>query len=457
MDVNVDDICTVRRDADVVQQTGGSPIEPDADPCRRAWFACPNCDHGVGCPECQSSRNCGTHWQYLLKNRGTQVSLQCPGCCYVWTVDTAERDGTADQRTDNGDAIVAKLWLGDCPRDVVISPGGDSVYVLTADSVKVIKSRYLSVASIPVGPEPKQLMMSPDGSRLYVTGYGHSLSIIDPIAMTAKNVVVQPSTAAVVSPDGEHIYLAHAEGLDKGNSAIRVIRADGAFVALIAVDRYTTAMALSRDGRWLYLAAAGRDADDCGGTIAVVDTATYETADVIAVDAAPEALALDAEGLLYVVHYNVNSMSLVDPATRCGITVALDDAPMDIVVHPGSQFIYTANLHSVSAINTSTAAIKSLLIGELPRRLCVSVDGRRLYAVDFAHGTIWALDTSDNSVVGTVDVGAHPAASALSPGGDLLYVTDSRDGTLTVVSTAAIGRGARCPHGFPLAPNSSGR
>ena len=290
------------------------------------------------------------------------------------------------------------------------------VYVMTADSVKVINSRHHIVTSIPVTPEPKQMMMSTDGSRLYVTGYGNSLSIIDPIAMTAKNVVVQPSTAAVVSPDGGYIYLANVEAVG-GNSAIWVIRSDGALVALIAVDRYTTGMALSRDGRWLYVAAAGRDADDHGGTIAVVDTATYETADVIAVDEAPETLALDAAGLLYVIHYNVNSMTVVDAATQCGITVALDDAPMDIVLSPGSQFVYTANLHSVSAIDPSTTVIKSLSIGELPRRLCMSFDGRRLYAVDFAHGTIWALDTSDNSVVGTVDVGAHPAAFRLVPAG----------------------------------------
>ena len=288
--------------------------------------------------------------------------------------------------------------LGDCPRDVAISPGGDSVYVLTADSVKVLDGCHHVVASIPIGPEPKQMMMSSDGSRLYVTGYGNSLSIIDPVASTAKNVVARASTAAVVSPDGECIYLAHAEGAAEGNSSIWVIRSDGVLTALIEVDRYTTAMALSRDGRWLYLAAAGRDTDDHGGTIAVVDTATYETADVIAVDEAPDALALDGAGLLYVSHYNVNSMSVVDPSTQCGITVALEDAPMDIVISPGSQFVYTANLHSVSAIDPSTAVFKSLSIGELPRRLCTSVDGRRLYAVDFAHGTRWALDTSDNSV-----------------------------------------------------------
>ncbi len=56
------------------------------------------------------------------------------------------------------------------------------------------------------------------------------------------------------------------------------------------------------------------------------------------------------------------------------------------------EFIYTANLHSVSAINISTAVTKSLAIGELPRRLNISIDGRCLYVTDFANGTIWGLE-----------------------------------------------------------------
>jgi DNA-binding beta-propeller fold protein YncE len=447
-----------------------SPIEPDADPSRRAWLACPNCDHGVGCPECQSSRNCGTHWQYLLKNNGTRAFLQCPTCFCVWTVDTAEPNRHAptvvrgSRRNDAGthikedmagdaaaaqpgasddgewdDAVIAKVWLGDCPRDIATSRGGDLVYVMTADSVKAISSFHHIVASIPIGPEPKQMMMSSNGRRIYVTGYDGSLSIINPIEMAAKTFVKQRSTAAVVSPDGDYIYLAHGLAVGDGSSTwISAIRADGASVALIAVDRYITGMALSRDGNRLYVASADRSADHRGGTIAVIDTANHKTVDTIALDETPETLAVDAEGLLYVTHYHTNSISVVAPGSRCGIAIALDDAPVEVVARPESVFIYTANLHSVTAIDISTAVTKSFAIGELPRRLSISADGRRLYATDFAHGTIWGLDTSDNSVVGTVAVGPHPAAVALSPGGELLYVTDSRDGTLTVVSTTLV-------------------
>ena len=52
---------------------------------------CPRCEQGRACAVCQSSRNCGTHWQFLLSNQGTLVHLQCPSCAYLWSTDTRRR------------------------------------------------------------------------------------------------------------------------------------------------------------------------------------------------------------------------------------------------------------------------------------------------------------------------------------------------------------------------------
>lgn len=71
------------------------PIDPTADRSRRAWLPCPSCDHGSVCGDCKSTKNCATHWQYLLSNQGTLVHLQCAGCGCLWSTDTRER---ADRR-----------------------------------------------------------------------------------------------------------------------------------------------------------------------------------------------------------------------------------------------------------------------------------------------------------------------------------------------------------------------
>jgi hypothetical protein len=66
------------------------PLDPSADPARRAWLPCPNGDHGAAdCVECHAGRNCSRHWQYLLSNRATVVYLQCPTCTQLWHTDTA--------------------------------------------------------------------------------------------------------------------------------------------------------------------------------------------------------------------------------------------------------------------------------------------------------------------------------------------------------------------------------
>jgi hypothetical protein len=67
------------------------PIDPDADSSRRAWPPCPACHHGDGCPDCESSRNCSVHWQYLLRNEGKRVFMQCAMCAHLWTADTSAK------------------------------------------------------------------------------------------------------------------------------------------------------------------------------------------------------------------------------------------------------------------------------------------------------------------------------------------------------------------------------
>ena len=66
------------------------PIDPTADAARRAWLPCPRCNHGAGCGDCHSAKNCPTHWQYLLSNQGTLVHLQCPDCGHLWSTDTRQ-------------------------------------------------------------------------------------------------------------------------------------------------------------------------------------------------------------------------------------------------------------------------------------------------------------------------------------------------------------------------------
>jgi hypothetical protein len=72
------------------------PLDPSADPARRAWLRCPNSDHGAAeCIDCRAGRTCTRHWQYLLGNKATRLYLQCPDCAQLWEIDTAAPESQA--------------------------------------------------------------------------------------------------------------------------------------------------------------------------------------------------------------------------------------------------------------------------------------------------------------------------------------------------------------------------
>ncbi|MCL2731544.1 MAG: hypothetical protein FWE15_16140 [Actinomycetia bacterium] len=69
------------------------PIDPQADPARRAWVPCPVCDDASRCASCAGGRNCTDHWRYLISNAGPVVQLQCPQCTHMWSLNTRPQAG----------------------------------------------------------------------------------------------------------------------------------------------------------------------------------------------------------------------------------------------------------------------------------------------------------------------------------------------------------------------------
>lgn len=211
------------------------------------------------------------------------------------------------------------LYASGGNQDVVYSYGWDGSRLTPRDSLRLTASRD------PVRPQgrrfPAGLAVSPDGSRLYVAeNLADSLAVVD----VARGEVVQRFPAGlypygvVVAPDGivyvsswaqRDVYV--FEPRDSGNAVHPAGR--------ISVARHPSAMALSADGRRLFVASASTD------RVAVVDTRTRE---VIAelLDPAPHgpgegstpnALALSADGRrLFVAEADNNAVAVFDLSPR---------------------------------------------------------------------------------------------------------------------------------------------
>ena len=138
--------------------------------------------------------------------------------------------------------------------------------------------------------------------------------------------------------------------------------------------------AASPDGKVVYVA------QHTGRRIDVVDPASQEVVDSIALDAAPSALALDAAG------------------SRLFVTYGLD-------------------VGQVAVIDTETRQIAlTLPAGHTPMAPVVSADGRALYVCNRFDDEVVAYDLADRQVSGRIAVAREPIAAARTPDDALLVV-----------------------------------
>ena len=332
---------------------------------------------------------------------------------------------------------MATIPLGCHARNIVVSPDGDHIYATTAKSVDVIDRAHRVVASIPVDVEPKRTLVSPDGSRVYVIGDSGSISIINAVDYTVRTVARDASTAEVVSPDDNYVYLAHNQGR---NCWVSAMSDDGTTATAVPVDSYASALTLSPDGGRLYVASSSPRSTHqrLRGSISVIDTATFTLIDVIPMRFSPDTIVVSPDGsTVYATHYNNNAVSAIEIASRSHTLIGLDNAPIDVAVSPDGDQLYVTNLHSLALIDTATNVAESVPIGDLPRHLHISGDGKQSYVTDFDRHSVWVLDPVNKTIINTVDLDRNSEAVALSADEEFVYVADY---------LAPRSRSSRSPH-----------
>jgi len=147
------------------------------------------------------------------------------------------------------------------------------------------------------------------------------------------------------------------------------------------------------------------------------------------------------------------------------------------------DFIYATQPHSdtVSVINTVTADVETIPVGDQPLGIALTPDGGRALVTNFLSGTVSVIDTSSNQVVDTVNLShnpdlanpyvARPTAVAVTPNGKLAYVTTplaacddttqcSRffDAIVAIISLAPVAGGGALripdfPHAVTISPD----
>lgn len=283
--------------------------------------------------------------------------------------------------------------------------------------------------------------------EVYVAANDSSqVTIVDPLAGTTTPVGVSPAPAlVVVSPDGRRVYVAQTGDLDLSvippypGSSTQVLAMDAAThgtLGTVTLSGVPTGMALSPDGRWLYVV-------QLGGELSVVDTASLAVVrrgsswGALGIAASPDGrwLYLPAENVVHVI--DAGTLELAD-----WVRVSWAGSALWPAVHPTGQRLYVAtsgyNWGEVVEVDTSAAPMltrvrETLLNIELPFGLAISPDGGRLF-VPGAGG----LDTIDTASMTTLMVeGLDPRGAAFSTDGAAAYVTTG-SGELVTVDAATL-------------------
>jgi YVTN family beta-propeller protein len=292
--------------------------------------------------------------------------------------------------------------LGNMPLSIALAPEGDRAVVLLSGwreqgllVVEAKSGRILQTVELPAAF--LGLAFSPDGHALYVAG-GH------------EDVVYRFGwQAGAATPAGSIPLAAAPEKKDEKDEK--------------KGGRYPAGLALSRDGRTLYVA------ENLADTLAVVDLASGKVVQRLPAGRYPYDVAAGADGEVYVSAWGGDSVSVFAPA-------------------PGSA--------AAGAGSVLTAA-GSIEVGRFPSALLLGAGGSRLFVALASIDRVAVVDTRGRRVVAQLQdpppsgpaEGSTPSALALAAGGRRLLVAESDNNAVAVFDLSAETSGVVAPPAGP--------
>lgn len=278
-------------------------------------------------------------------------------------------------------------------------------------------------SSAAAGNNPYDLIIAPDGNHVYVANAGSSSITPYSIDYTAANLTALTNATvngpAATVPYGMSVhpngFLYVADGNASGSVGMfSRDAASGLLTGLspndfIAAGNYMWYSALSNDGNYLY-ASHFNGFGDAGNDSVYI--------------------------------YNVNTST---GALSLSTTVASQNQPWYVAVHPSGSYLYVSNYGSASismyAINSATGALTGIgggSVGAGTNPIGLAVGSSLAFVANNGAGTVFSytIDSSTGALTfaSSVNVGTpNPYGLALNSSGTCLYVaqTDESAGTST--------------------------
>ncbi len=110
--------------------------------------------------------------------------------------------------------------------------------------------------------------------------------------------------------------------------------------------------------------------------------------------------------------------------------------PVSLTLKPdgGELIVCNFDSDSISIIETGNDEVgSSQEIGQHPSRGVVTLDNSRLYVTNFGSNSVAVYDIDMGRRIGTLTVGSRPDGLALTPDQNYLLVLDTQSGDVTVI------------------------
>ncbi|MFC5652467.1 beta-propeller fold lactonase family protein [Paenibacillus solisilvae] len=328
---------------------------------------------------------------------------------------------------------------------IVLSPGGETLYVANGDtnSVSVVDAASRKVIKeIAVGKEPKQLTVSLDGRTLYVTcRYADSVEWVDiesgKLLGTLKTGI-EP-IGIVQSPDGTLLYVSNYR-----SGTVSVVDTEKRkILSQLAAGDNPRAVALSADGKSLYVS------DYLNANTLAFDTVSLKESEVMKLSPSPdqadhkksqgipntvEQLRLTPDGKsIWEAHLLTNTDSVIQFEEVIFPALSV----LDLGTHQEKP---KDRKELFAAIDVKDKFGKTTIVAN-PTDVVFSPDGSKAYSLMGGSEDLLTFDLARGGRASQMIhhlPGDFPVGMVLSPKGDKLYIHNLNSHDLTIV---AIGTG----------------
>jgi YVTN family beta-propeller protein len=157
----------------------------------------------------------------------------------------------------------------------------------------------------------------------------------------------------------------------------------------------------------------------------------------------PEEFAVSKDGkLMYVANEDAAGLSIIDLSSGKVLkTLPAGEEPEGVTLTPDGRFVYVTseNEGMVTVVATaSSSVVKTIKAGRRPRTVTFLPDGSRAFVTNENDGTLTVIDAVRQEPRGTISLGSEmkPMGQAMTRDGSTLYVSTGRGRKVFVIDTA---------------------